>query len=98
MFDMAGYVEIKHLIDRVEAAGAALMATARHRDPMPFVEAIHAPALIVTGEHDPNPVSSRRALTGLVDGRLEVVAHTGHGSVLQRPDAIVELVEPFLAN
>ncbi len=25
MFDMAGYVEIKHLIDRVEAAGAALM-------------------------------------------------------------------------
>ena len=25
MFDMAGYVEFKHLIDRVEAAGAALM-------------------------------------------------------------------------
>lgn len=25
MFDMAGYVGFKHLIDRVEAAGAALM-------------------------------------------------------------------------
>ena len=25
MFDMAGYVEIKHLIDKVAAAGAALM-------------------------------------------------------------------------
>ena len=25
MFDMAGYVEFRHLLDRVEAAGAALM-------------------------------------------------------------------------
>ena len=63
---------------------------------MPFVERIAAPTLIATGDHDPNLVSSRRALGGLTDGRLEVLPLTEHGSVLHRPAVVLEAVLPFL--
>ena len=39
-----------------------MAATARHPDLMPFVTQLTIPVLVVTGEHDPNLVSSRRAL------------------------------------
>lgn len=62
-------------LDR-DAALAALNATRLHKDLMPFVERIEAPTLIATGEFDPNLESSRRSLTGLRNGRLEVLPLT----------------------
>lgn len=79
-----------------DAALAALNATRLHRDLMPFVERIVAPTLIVTGDHDPNLASSRRALGGLADGRLDVLPRTEHGSVLHRADVVLDAVLPFL--
>ncbi len=80
----------------VKAARRAMAATALHPDLMPVVRAVKQPVLIATGEHDPNMASSRRALGGLDDGRLEVLPLTGHGSVLQRPDLVLARVLPFL--
>lgn len=82
--------------DDIVEAGRALSATVLHPDLYPVAEAVGQPTLICTGEHDPNLASSRRALRALADGRLEVLRHTGHGSVLQRPDLIVDLVLDFL--
>ena len=79
-----------------EVAKKAMAATVYHEDLMPFVTRVGMPVLVATGEHDPNLVSSRRALSGIADGRLAVLAHTGHGSVLQRPDLVTELVAGFL--
>ncbi len=44
------------------------------------------PALIATGDHDPNLPSSREVAATLPDARLVVFENVGHGSVLQRPD------------
>jgi pimeloyl-ACP methyl ester carboxylesterase len=81
-----------------DAARKAMAATFQHPDLMPFVTQVTIPVLVVTGEHDPNLVSSRRALSGLSNGQLEVLPHTGHGSVLQRPDLVTQKVGPFLAE
>jgi len=79
-----------------EQARKAMAATFAHPDLMPFVEKVAIPTLIATGDHDPNLVSSRRALARLRDGRLEVLQHTGHGSLLQRPEVVARVVAPFL--
>lgn len=79
------------------AARMAMAATLRHPDLMPFVRAVKLPTLIATGEHDPNLASSRRALPGFANARLEILPHTGHGSVLQRPALMAGLVASFLA-
>ena len=65
---------------------------------MPFVARVTAPTLIATGENDPNLVSSRRALAGFSDARLEELPLTGPGSVIQRPDLVLETVRPFLTD
>jgi pimeloyl-ACP methyl ester carboxylesterase len=54
------------------------------------------PTLIATGDHDPNLISSRRALVALADARLEVLPLTAHGSVMQRPELVAETVLGFL--
>jgi 3-oxoadipate enol-lactonase len=82
--------------DDIDEARRALAATFLHPDLYPAAEAVLQPTLICTGEHDPNLASSRRALGALTDGRLEVLAHTGHGSVLQRPDLVTEVALRFL--
>jgi pimeloyl-ACP methyl ester carboxylesterase len=84
--------------DDPDAAARAIAATRLHPDLMPFVEGLRIPTLIATGEFDPNLASSRRALGGLANGRLEVVPLTGHGSVLQRPDIMAALVVGFLGE
>lgn len=81
-----------------ETSRRAIGATRLNPDLMPFVERVAAPTLIATGEFDPNLVSSRRALGGLVDGRLEVLPLTGHGAVGQRPDLFADIVTRFLAG
>lgn len=82
--------------DDRDAAGAALLATTKHPDLMPFVEKVVAPTLIATGDFDPNLESSRRALGGFADARLEVLPLTAHGSVLQRPDVALAAALEFL--
>ena len=86
----------RHHVD-FDSARKAMAATFLHEDLMPFVEQVRQPTLVATGEHDPNLASSRRALSGLSDARIEVLPLTGHGSVLQRPDRVAEVVGAFLA-
>lgn len=74
-----------------DAAAKALAATHHHADLMGFVERIEQPTLIATGEHDPNLISSRRALPGFTHAVLEVVPLAGHVAAFQRPDLMAEL-------
>ena len=73
----------------------AMAATRLHHDLMPFVERVTAPTRLITGDHDPNLASSRRALAGFqhlaVATELEVVEHAGHGVLFDRPEVVVEL-------
>ena len=73
-----------------------LSATKLHPDLMPMVQKVDSPTLLVTGEFDPNLVSSRRALVGFAAATLEVLPLTGHGSVLQRPDLCAGVAASFL--
>ncbi len=82
--------------DDDEAAAKAMAATRLHPDLFNFATRVANPTLIVTGDNDPNLASSRRALAGLADARLEVVAMCGHGLVRQRPDVATATVLPFL--
>jgi pimeloyl-ACP methyl ester carboxylesterase len=84
--------------DDEAAATASLAATLLHPDLGPFVEQVSCPTLIATGDHDPNLRSSRRALDLLGDGMLVELEHTGHGSVLNRPDQVLAAVVPFIAD
>jgi pimeloyl-ACP methyl ester carboxylesterase len=79
-----------------EAMQAAMAATLLHSDLLPFVELVTAPTLIATGDHDPNLVSSRRAVASFATARLVELELTGHGSVLFRPDLVTETVLAFL--
>jgi pimeloyl-ACP methyl ester carboxylesterase len=79
-----------------DSAAKAMRVTLDRPDLFPVVEEVTQPTLIATGEHDPNMASSERALGGLADGRLEVLPLTGHGSVMQRPHIVAEVVSAFL--
>jgi pimeloyl-ACP methyl ester carboxylesterase len=63
---------------------------------MPFAKRVVSLSLLLTGEYDSNMYSSQRALAGLVDSRLEVLAHTGHNSIFDRPDLVLAHAGPFL--
>ncbi len=80
-----------------DAMMAAMAATLLHVDLLPFVGQVRAPTLIATGDHDPNLVSSRRALPAFENARLVELELTAHGSVLWRPDPVVAAVLEFLA-
>ncbi|TFH13628.1 MAG: alpha/beta fold hydrolase [Acidimicrobiales bacterium] len=79
-----------------DAMQAAMAATLLHSDLLPFVEQVTAPTLIATGEYDPNLVSSRRAVSSLATAQLVELELTGHGSVLFRPDPVIDAVLAFL--
>lgn len=81
----------------VDEARLALAATTHHTDLMPFVQRVSNRVLIATGDHDPNLVSSRRALGGFANVRLEVLEHTAHGAVLQHPVKMAELATSFFS-
>lgn len=101
--EQAGVVEVARVpgaTDHLDpdAMVATMAATGLHRDLLPFVERLTMPTLVVTGDHDPNLRSSRRAVAALADGRLIVVPLSGHAALRQRPELVVELVAPFLAG
>ena len=79
-----------------DAMLAAMAATLLHDDLLPFVEQVRAPTLIATGDHDPNLVSSRRALPSFENARLIELELTAHGAVLWRPDPVIAAVLEFL--
>ena len=59
---------------------------------------ITCPALVVHGERDPAPVASSAAIADAVPhGELAVVPGANHYGFLESPDAVLAVVEPFLA-
>lgn len=71
-------------------AAQASLAAMRRFDLPAAVDRLAMPALIATGDLDPNLASSREIVARAPDARLVVLADVGHGSVLQRPDLSVE--------
>jgi pimeloyl-ACP methyl ester carboxylesterase len=53
------------------------------------------PVLIVTGDCDPNIVSSRNMAEAAPSARLVELKNVGHGSILQRPDLTTDLFLQF---
>lgn len=60
-----------------------------------YVDAVRARTLVATGEYDPNLEPSRRLGAALKDAELREVPLVGHGSVMQRPDLVADLVLEF---
>ena len=72
-----------------DAAQASLSAMRRFDLPA-AVDRLSMPTLVATGDLDPNLASSRDLAARAPDARLAVLPDVGHGSVLQRPDLVVE--------
>ena len=56
------------------------------------------PLLLVTGDCDPNLVSTREIAAAAPNAKLIELENVGHGSVLQRPDLTSDIFLKFLAN
>lgn len=54
------------------------------------VSRITYPFLVMTGDHDPNLASSKDIVNRCASGNLKILDDVGHGSVLQRPDLVLE--------
>jgi len=53
------------------------------------------PLMLVTGDHDPNLISSREIDAKLTNASLTILKNVGHGSILQRPDLCVNEFQIF---
>jgi proline iminopeptidase len=59
---------------------------------------ITCPTLVVHGEHDPVPVASSAAIAAAIpQGELAVVSGANHYGLLESPESVLAVVEPFLA-
>mgnify|MGYP001156864096 CR=1 FL=1 len=56
------------------------------------------PLLLVTGDCDPNLVSTRAIAAAAPNAKIIELENVGHGSVLQRPDLTSDIFLKFLAN
>ena len=72
------------------------------RDPRSFrsdlglaIKKMSMPVLLVTGDHDPNLISSKEINAGLPNSSLKILKNVGHGSVLQRPDLCADEFQTF---
>ena len=72
-----------------DAATASLRAAGRFDLPAAAAR-LSMPTLVATGDLDPNLASSRDLVARAPNARLVVLPDVGHGSVLQRPDLVVE--------
>jgi 3-oxoadipate enol-lactonase len=83
---------------RRDGAGAGLsrLALAGHPDWLPGLDAIRAPTLVACGDHDPNLAAVRRLAAEIPDATFELMPMTGHASILERPDLVLDLLEAFL--
>ena len=71
------------------------LAAAANFDLSSAINQLSMPVLLVTGDHDPNLVSSREINKTLVNSSLQVLENVGHGSVLQRPDLSINSFRQF---
>ena len=73
---------------------AAILGVLETLDLRPQLGGIKAPALVIGGEHDRIfPVEHSRAIAAAIPGaRLEVIAGTGHGLLIERMDRVLELL------
>ena len=77
-----------------EAARESLRAAERFDLPA-AARQLTMPVLVATGDLDPNLASSRDLAERAPDARLVVLPDVGHGSVIQRPDLVVETYLDF---
>lgn len=54
------------------------------------IKSLSMPLMLVTGDHDPNLISSREIDAKLTNASLTILKNVGHGSILQRPDLCVD--------
>lgn len=78
--------QIKALVDRPDAAS--------------YLPGIGCPNLLVVGREDQwSPVAQHREMLALLpDARLEIIENAGHFAPVERPDAVADLLVPFLAG
>jgi pimeloyl-ACP methyl ester carboxylesterase len=79
------------------AAALRAMGTGTQEPLWERLGAIRAPVLLIAGARDVKYCALGRAMaTALDDARLAIVHGAGHAVHLERPDAWLDLVEPFL--
>jgi pimeloyl-ACP methyl ester carboxylesterase len=64
----------------------------------PGLERIRAPTLVACGEQDPNLAGARRLAQTIAGGSFALMPMTGHGSILDRPDLVLSLLQGFLGR
>lgn len=66
----------------------------------PWLHAVRAPALVLTGEHDVNcsPRLNEQMAAALPNARLVIVQGLKHGLVVEAPDRIASEMQSFLAS
>jgi proline iminopeptidase len=84
--------------DNVVEGGRLLRDFGDH-DPAGSLRRVRCPALVVHAENDPIPLESSRFVADSIPGAVLVVLEGGsHFSFIERPYALAEAVEPFLAE
>jgi 3-oxoadipate enol-lactonase len=81
-------------------ARAALAVVVHRRDVTPKLRGIAAPTLVICGRQDRStpPQRSRELAAKIRDARLEWIDECGHSAPIERPDAVNELVVPFVRD
>lgn len=76
-----------------------LLRSALHHDVADALPRVTAPALVLVGDHDPlTPQRHGREVASLLPhGRLRVIPDAGHQPQRDQPQALAELLVPFLA-
>ena len=77
-----------------DLVGQALAAAGRF-DLGLAIKKMSMPVLLVTGDHDPNLISSKEINAALPNSSLKILKDVGHGSVLQRPDLCADEFQTF---
>jgi pimeloyl-ACP methyl ester carboxylesterase len=80
---------------------AAILRLLETLDLRPYLGRITAPTLVLGGEHDRMfPVEHTRAIAAAIPGaRMEIIAGTGHGLLIERAGRVLELLtEPLVVT
>lgn len=77
---------------------AAILSSLEGLDLTPHLGEIRCPALVMAGEEDRLfPLEHSRALAaGIPGARLEIIPGGSHGSVIEHPDKVLEILRRFL--
>lgn len=78
------------------SAGRSLTAHEGQPDPTPELASLQVPTLVACGRQDVNLPQAERIASLMPDAELRIMERTGHGSILQRPDLVADLLLDFL--